>query len=61
MSSVAGTGVLHGRVIEINEIITFKATTFRMAETKFARALQAYFTRCRQSGVEPEKPTVLDF
>ncbi|MEO8576131.1 MAG: hypothetical protein ABI556_05505 [Gemmatimonadales bacterium] len=54
-------GVLHGRVIEIHEVITFKATTQRMVETKFARALQAYFTRCEQSGTKPEKPQGLGF
>ena len=26
-------GVLHGRVIEVHEVITFKATTVRMLET----------------------------
>ena len=54
-------GVLHGRVIELHEVITFKATTIRMVETKFAKALAAYFTRCEQNGVEPEKPKVLGF
>ena len=54
-------GVLHGRVIEINETITFKATTLRMVETKFAKALQAYFARCQQNGHPPEKPVVMGF
>lgn len=54
-------GVLHGRVIEIQEVITFKATTFRMVETKFMRALQAYFSRCEQRGTEPEKPVVMGY
>ncbi|HEX2723569.1 MAG TPA: hypothetical protein VHM24_11695 [Gemmatimonadaceae bacterium] len=49
-------GVLHGRVIEINDSITFKATTARMVEPKFASALEAYFTRCKQNGVEPQRP-----
>ena len=54
-------GVLHGRVIEIHEVITFKATTQRNVEPKFARALQAYFTRCEQNGVKPEKPQALGY
>ncbi len=54
-------GVLHGRVIEISEVITFRATTHRMVEPTFARALQAYFTRCQQNGREPEKPAVLGY
>ena len=54
-------GVLHGRVIELHEVITFKATTLRMVETKFAKALAAYFIRCEQNGVQPEKPAILGF
>ena len=50
-------GVLHGRVIEIDEPIYFKALTIRVVERKFAMALEAYFDRCRQLGVDPEKPT----
>lgn len=54
-------GMLHGRVIEIHEVINFKASTFRMVETQFMRALQAYFTRCQQNGTEPEKPVVMGY
>lgn len=51
-------GMLYGRVIGLNEIITFKAPTFRMVETRFAKALGAYFSRCEQKGVKPDKPAV---
>ena len=54
-------GVLHGHVIEIHAPISFKATTPRLVETKFARALQDYFTRCQQQGIDPEKPTPSGF
>jgi len=49
-------GTLHGRVIEINEPIFFKASSMRMVETKFAKALQAYFERCQYLGIDPEAP-----
>ena len=49
-------GTLWGRVIEIDEDITFKAPTMRMVETRFAKALSAYFERCVQRGVKPQKP-----
>jgi predicted HicB family RNase H-like nuclease len=52
----ARDGVLHGRVIGLNEIINFKAPTSRVIERQFAKALEAYFERCKQRGVEPEKP-----
>lgn len=49
-------GVLHGRVIEIEEVITFKAISIRLVERNFARALEAYFERCRMMGKDPEVP-----
>ena len=52
-------GTLHGRVIGLETIISFKAVTQRVVERQFAIALEAYFDRCRQLGVEPEKPRPL--
>ena len=52
-------GILHGRVIEIDEVITFKAISIRLVEQSFARALAAYFERCRMQGREPEEPKPL--
>ena len=52
-------GLLHGRVIGLDAVISFKAVTQRVVERNFARAMDAYFERCRQLGVEPEKPRPL--
>jgi hypothetical protein len=49
-------GMLHGRVLDVDEVITFKAISTRFIERNFARALYAYFERCRNLGVEPEAP-----
>ena len=54
-------GLIHGRVIGLEEIINFKAATMRVAERQFAKALEAYFERCKQRGIEPEKPRPLGF
>ena len=54
-------GVLHGRVIEIEATVTFKAQTLRLVERNFARALEAYFERCRLLGKEPEDTKPLGF
>lgn len=51
-------GILHGRVIELDEVITFKAISFRMVESKFQKALVGYFARCEKMGVKPELPRV---
>ena len=52
----ARDGMLYGRVIGLEEIINFKAVTQRLVERQFTRALEAYFDRCRQRGIKPEKP-----
>ena len=57
----ARDGMLYGRVIGLEEIINFKAATQRVAERAFAKALEAYFERCKQRGIEPEKPRALGF
>ena len=49
-------GMLHGRVLDIDEVITFKAISTRFIERNFSRALYAYFERCRNVGTEPEAP-----
>ena len=54
-------GMLHGRVIEIDETIYFRASTIRMIERKFAQALEAYFQRCKEMGVEPSRPVPSSF
>ena len=48
-------GTLHGRVIELEDLVYFKASTMRMVETKFAKAIEAYLENCKQRGVEPRK------
>ena len=57
----ARDGMLYGRVIGLEEIINFKAATQRVAERAFAKALESYFERCKQRGIEPEKPRALGF
>ena len=52
-------GMLHGRVVGLKTMISFKAVTQRVVERQFARAMDAYFDRCKQLGIEPEKPRPL--
>jgi predicted HicB family RNase H-like nuclease len=57
----ARDGMLYGRVLGLEEIVNFKAPTKRVIERQFAKALEAYFDRCRTRGVEPEKPVAMGF
>jgi predicted HicB family RNase H-like nuclease len=54
-------GILHGRVIDLQEVITFKAISFRMVESKFQLALLQYFSRCEKIGIKPEAPKSTGF
>jgi predicted HicB family RNase H-like nuclease len=53
--------MLHGRVLEMEDLVYFKAATMRMVESRFANALQTYLEMCKQKGVEPKKPTPHSF
>jgi len=55
----ARDGILYGRVIGLEEVIHFKAVTQRVVERQFAMALEAYFQRCMQKGIKPEKPRAI--
>ncbi len=52
----AHDGMLYGKVLGLEEIINFRAPTMRVVERQFIKALEAYFERCKQRGIEPEKP-----
>jgi predicted HicB family RNase H-like nuclease len=52
-------GILHGRVIDLDEVITFKAISFRLVESKFQMAMMQYFSRCEKLGKKPEEPKVM--
>ena len=52
----ARDGMLYGRVLGLEEIVNFKAPTMRVVERQFIKALEAYFERCKQRGIDPEKP-----
>ena len=52
----AKDGTLHGRVLEMEDLVYFKAATMRMVETKFAKAIETYLENCKQRGVDPKKP-----
>jgi predicted HicB family RNase H-like nuclease len=52
----AKDGMLYGKVLGLEEIINFRAPTMRVVERQFIKALESYFERCKQRGIEPEKP-----
>lgn len=52
----ADEGVLHGRVDEIRDIVTFEADTFEALEREFRISVDVYLDFCAERGVEPNRP-----
>lgn len=52
----AEEGILHGRVLNISDIVSFQGKTVREAEQEFRKAVDTYIETCKQKGKEPEKP-----
>ncbi|MBF2002670.1 MAG: type II toxin-antitoxin system HicB family antitoxin [Synechococcales cyanobacterium C42_A2020_086] len=52
------TGVFHGRVSGIQDIVTFEGKTLEEAEREFSRSIDAYLRFCREIDWEPNPPTV---
>jgi len=49
-------GVLHGRVINTRDMITFESSTVDDLKREFHASVNSYLQFCQQRGVEPEKP-----
>jgi len=47
---------LHGRVINIGDVVTFEASSAPQLLREFRRSMEDYFAFCKKRGEEPEKP-----
>lgn len=50
------SGLLHGRVMNTRDIITFEAKDLPRLRKEFERSVQDYLDWCRELGREPERP-----
>lgn len=50
------TGMIFGRVIDINDIITFQSETVCGAREELRRSVDEYLAFCQELGEEPAKP-----
>ena len=48
--------ILLGRVLDINDVVTFKAQTIEEARQKFQNSIDDYLEFCKELGQEPDKP-----
>lgn len=49
-------GILFGRVLDINDVVTFKAKTVDEAREEFYKSVDDYLNFCEELGDEPDKP-----
>jgi predicted HicB family RNase H-like nuclease len=52
----ADAGILFGRVLDIKDVITFKAKTVNEAREEFYKSVDDYLAFCQELGEEPDKP-----
>lgn len=50
-------GVLHGRVVNIRDTITFQGQTVAEAQREFRKSIDIYLDWCQERGEEPERPS----
>jgi predicted HicB family RNase H-like nuclease len=50
------TRAIHGRLLNITDVIEFEGSTVEQAEADFRRAVDTYLKVCEDQGKEPEKP-----
>ncbi|WP_333207564.1 type II toxin-antitoxin system HicB family antitoxin [Microcoleus sp. SVA1B1] len=48
--------ILFGRVLDINDVVTFKAQTIEEARQEFQNSIDDYLEFCQELGQEPDKP-----
>lgn len=49
-------GVLHGKILFINDLVTYEAETLRDLRSEFEAAVADYVETCQAIGKNPEKP-----
>ncbi|HLP91214.1 MAG TPA: type II toxin-antitoxin system HicB family antitoxin [Nostocaceae cyanobacterium] len=49
-------GMLYGRVLDIHDIVTFKAKTVEDARREFHNTIDDYLAYCQNLGEEPDEP-----
>jgi predicted HicB family RNase H-like nuclease len=52
----AETGLLHGEIADITDVVTFRATSLPEVEREFHAAVDAYVAFCRELDRAPAQP-----
>lgn len=49
-------GCLHGKILHVNDLVTFEAETVPQLQQAFEEAVDDYLQTCRDLGKEPDRP-----
>lgn len=49
-------GLLHGEIIDLNDVVTFQGRTVEEIQTAFKDSVDDYLDFCAERGEEPDKP-----
>lgn len=52
----AETDVMYGKILHINDLVTYEADSLKELRIAFEEAVDDYIDTCKQLGLEPEKP-----
>jgi predicted HicB family RNase H-like nuclease len=50
------SGIIFGRLLDINDVVTFKSKTVEEAGQEFQKSVDDYLAFCEDLGEEPNKP-----
>jgi predicted HicB family RNase H-like nuclease len=50
------TGIFHGEVLDLRDIITFQGTSVKEIERAFRESIDDYLEFCKERREEPDKP-----
>lgn len=53
--------VLHGKILFINDLVTYEATSIKKLRQEFELAVDDYLKTCKQRNIEPNKPMTGQF
>ncbi|WP_447044048.1 type II toxin-antitoxin system HicB family antitoxin [Vreelandella sp. H-I2] len=49
-------GVLHGKILHINDLVTYEGETIAELKAAFEESVDEYLEMCEEEGIEPDKP-----
>jgi len=54
------SGMFHGKVLNITDVVNFMARSSRQLYKHFSQSIEIYFARCKEQGIDPQRPALYD-